>query len=152
MGRGLGFTDALVHLIPRDTSGRRASADSYHPYNFSIFKWKSERWASYILKSPGPSVGSWETARWKFQALIEKPFGSESHQTISKWFDKYRLVIGHKKILCIIVPNRRTAPLESLLFVFCLLFRLCLKTLAVLLLLPNRLYPSMCPITVKTRI
>ena len=88
-------------------------------------------------KVQGLSVGSWETARWKFQALIETPFGSESRQTISKWFDKYQLVIGHKKILCIIVPNRRTAPLESLLFVFCLLFRLCLKTL-VLPLLPNR--------------
>ena len=129
MGRGLGFTDAPVHLIPRDTSGRKATADSYHPYNLSIFKWKSERSASYILKSPGSSVGSWETARWKFQALIEKAFGSESHQTISKCFDKYRLVIGHKKILCIIVPNRWTAPFESLLFVLFLLFRLCLKTL-----------------------
>ena len=100
-------------------------------------------------KVQGLSVGSWETARWKFQALIETPFGSESRQTISKWFDKFQLVIGPKKILCIIVPNRRTAPLESLLFVFCLLFRLCLKTL-VLPLLPNRLYPNMCPITVKT--
>ena len=48
-------------------------------------------------KVQGLSVGSWETARWKFQALIETPVGSESRQTISKWFDKYQLVIGHKK-------------------------------------------------------
>ena len=51
MGRGLGFTDAPVHLIPRDTSSRKATTDSYHPHNLSIFQWKSEGWASYIVKS-----------------------------------------------------------------------------------------------------
>ena len=146
--KSLGFTVAPVHLIPREVRPLLIHI-TYVTSPFLNEEVRGGRVTS--SKVQGPSVGSWETARWKFQALIEKPFGSESHQTIPKWFDNYRLVIVHKKILCIIVPNRRTASLESLLFVFCLLFRLCLRTL-VLPLLPNRLYPNMCPITVKTRI
>ena len=36
-----------------NSSRSKATADLYHLYNLSIFKWRSERWASYILKSPG---------------------------------------------------------------------------------------------------
>ena len=65
----------------------------------------------YILGDQGQSVGSGEKARRKFQAQAEEPLGTDSHHTISKRSSECWLLIGHTKMLCIIVqvPNRRTA-------------------------------------------
>ena len=43
-----------------------------------------------------------------FQVQAIEPLGTDSHRTISKNSSGCRLLIGHKKMLCIIVPNRRT--------------------------------------------
>ena len=50
-----------------------------------------------------------------FQAQEEKPLGADSHRTISKLSSEYWLLIEHKKMLCIIVPNRRTTSPELFL-------------------------------------
>ena len=47
-----------------------------------------------------------------FQVRAKEPLGSDSHRTISKNSSGCRLLIGHKKILCIILPNRRTVSPE----------------------------------------
>ena len=46
------------------------------------------------------------------QAWAEEPLGTDSHRTISKRSRECWFLIGHKKILFIIVPNRRTASPE----------------------------------------
>ena len=43
---------------------------------------------------------------------MKEPLGTDCHQTISKTSSGCRLLIGHKKMLCIIVPNRRTVSPE----------------------------------------
>ena len=43
-----------------------------------------------------------------FQGWAEEALGTDSHQTISKRSSEYWPLIGRKKMLCIIVPNRRT--------------------------------------------
>ena len=43
---------------------------------------------------------------------MKEPLGADCHQTISKTSSGCRLLIGHKKMLCIIVPNRRTVSPE----------------------------------------
>ena len=43
-----------------------------------------------------------------FQGWAEEPLNTDSHQTISKRSSECWLLIGHKKMLCIVVPNRRT--------------------------------------------
>ena len=43
-----------------------------------------------------------------FQVGAKEPLGIDSHRAISKNLSGCRLLIGHKKMLCIIVPNRRT--------------------------------------------
>ena len=62
----------------------------------------------------GSQSGAGEISRKSFQERAKKPLGTKSYRTISKRLHDCRLLIGHKKILCIIVPNRRTATLESL--------------------------------------
>ena len=49
-----------------------------------------------------------------FQARAKEPLamGTDSHRAISKNSSGYRLLIGHKKMLCIIAPNRRTVSPE----------------------------------------
>ena len=47
-----------------------------------------------------------------FQVRAKEPLGTDSHRTISKNSSGYWLLIGHKKMLCIIVPNRRTVSPE----------------------------------------
>ena len=57
-------------------------------------------------------------AKWsdeRFQARAEEPLGTDSHRNISKRSSEYWLLIGHKKTLCIIVLNRRTASPEFFL-------------------------------------
>ena len=41
-----------------------------------------------------------------FQERAEEPLGTKSHRTISKRLCEYRLLIGQKKIPCIILPNQ----------------------------------------------
>ena len=113
--KSLGFTVAPVHLIPREVRPLLIHI-TYVTSPFLNEEVRGGRVTS--SKVQGLSVGSWETARWKFQALIEKPFGSESHQTISKWFDKYRLVIGHKKSFVLLCPIGEQHRLSH----FCLSF------------------------------
>ena len=55
-----------------------------------------------------------------FQAQAEKPLGTDSHRTISKRSSNRWLLIGHKKMLCIILPNRQTASPEFFSWVRCL--------------------------------
>ena len=43
-----------------------------------------------------------------FQVRVKEPLGTDSHRASSKNSSGCRLLIGHKKMLCIIVPNRRT--------------------------------------------
>ena len=50
-----------------------------------------------------------------FQAQEEKPLGTDSHRTISKLSSEYWLLIEPKKMLCIIVLNRRTTSPELFL-------------------------------------
>ena len=47
-----------------------------------------------------------------FQAQAEELLGTDSHRTTSKRSSECWLLIGHKKMLCIIVPNRRTVSFE----------------------------------------
>ena len=47
-----------------------------------------------------------------YEAQAEKPLGTDSHRTISKRSSECQLLIGYKKMLCIIVPNQRTASPE----------------------------------------
>ena len=47
-----------------------------------------------------------------FQVRAEEPLGTDSHRTISKNSSTCHLLIGQNKILCIIVPNRRTVSPE----------------------------------------
>ena len=71
--------------------------------------------AYHILGDPG--AVSRGRAKWRdesFQERAEEPLGTKSHRTISKRLCEYRLLIGQKKIPCIILPNRRAATLESL--------------------------------------
>ena len=42
------------------------------------------------------------------QVPAKEPLGTDSHRTISKNSSRCRLLIGHKKIICISMPNRRT--------------------------------------------
>ena len=42
----------------------------------------------------------------------KEPLGTDSHRTICKISSGCHLLIGHKKMLCIIVPNRRTVSPE----------------------------------------
>ena len=39
-----------------------------------------------------------------FQAQAEKPLGTDSHRTISKWSSEYWLLIGHKKCFVLLCP------------------------------------------------
>ena len=48
-----------------------------------------------------------------FQVRVKEPLGSDFHWTISKNSSGCRLLIGHKNMLCITVPNRRTHLLTS---------------------------------------
>ena len=47
-----------------------------------------------------------------FQVRAKEPLGTDSHRAISKISSGCRLLIGRKKMLCIIVPNRRTVDPE----------------------------------------
>ena len=64
-------------------------------------------------ETQGQSVGSGEKAGRKFLLRSKEPLGTDSHRTISKNSSRCRLLIGRKKLLCIIVPNRRTHLLSS---------------------------------------
>ena len=62
-----------------------------------------------ILREPrGSQSGREKCGNESFQTLAEEPLGTDSHRTISKQSSEYWLLIGHKKMHCIIVPNRRT--------------------------------------------
>ena len=62
-------------------------------------------------ETQGQLVGSGEKEERKFSGAKE-PLGTDSHRTISETSSGWRLLIGHKKMLCIIVPNRRTVSPE----------------------------------------
>ena len=47
-----------------------------------------------------------------FHVRAKEPLGTDSHRTISKNSSGCQFLIGHKKRLCIIVPNRRTVSPE----------------------------------------
>ena len=101
------------------------------------------RMSKPILGDPG--AVSRGRAKWRdesFQKRAEEPLGTKSHRTISKRLREYRLLIGQKKIPCIILPNRRAATLESLSCVLTRrLFRPFLKTFVA----PFRPPPTDCP-------
>ena len=73
-------------------------------------------WISTFLSHPrrprGGQSGREKRRDKSFQAQAEKPLGTDSHRTISKRSSECWLLIGHKKMVCIIVPNRRTASPE----------------------------------------
>ena len=70
--------------------------------------------ASIILGDAGAvsRAGQEERRGEPFQAQAEEPLGIDTHQIISKRSSKWWLLIGHKKMLRIIVPNRQTASPE----------------------------------------
>ena len=45
-----------------------------------------------------------------FQVRAKEPLGTDSHRTMSKNSSGCRLLIGHKKILCIVPNRRRVSP------------------------------------------
>ena len=63
-------------------------------------------------ETQGQPVESGEKARECFQARAEEPLGTDSHRTISKRSSECWLLFGPKKMLWMIVPNRRTASPE----------------------------------------
>ena len=72
----------------------------------------TRRWTSHPRRPRGSQSG-WEKRRDEsFQVRAKEPLGTNSHWIISKNSSGCRLLIGHKKSLCIIVPNRRTVSPE----------------------------------------
>ena len=68
-------------------------------------------------ETQGQSSGREKVRDESFQAWAEEPLGTDSHRTISKRSSECWLLIGLKKMLCIIVPNRRTVSPEFRHFV-----------------------------------
>ena len=60
----------------------------------------------------GSQSGRKKRRNKSFQVRAKEPLGTDSHRTISKNSSGCRLLIGHKKMLCIIVSNRRTVSPE----------------------------------------
>ena len=73
---------------------------------------RSVQWLSHPRRPRGSQSGRVKRREESFQAWAEKPLGTDSHRTISKRSRESWFLIGHKKMLCIIVPNRRTASPE----------------------------------------
>ena len=62
-----------------------------------------------ILGDPGPVRRVERKGGTKvFRYGQKEPLGTDSYRTISKISSGCHLLIGHRKMLCIIVPNRRT--------------------------------------------
>ena len=60
----------------------------------------------------GSQSGREKRRHESFHVRAKDPLKTDSHRTISKNSSRCRLLIGHKKMLCIIVPNRRTVSPE----------------------------------------
>ena len=69
---------------------------------------------SHPRRPRGSQSGREKSRDESSQAQAEKPLGTDSHRTISKRSSECWLAgwLGTKKMLCIIVPNRRTASPE----------------------------------------
>ena len=78
-------------------------------FQLEIIKWLC---TLIIPETQGQSVGSGEKAGRKFLSTDKRAPGTNSHQTISKNSSGCWLLIGHKKMLCIIVPNQWTVSPE----------------------------------------
>ena len=60
----------------------------------------------------GSQSGREKSCDESFQAWVEKPLGTDFHQTISKRSERMLAPDWAQKLLCIIVPNRRTVSPE----------------------------------------
>ena len=79
----------------------------------ATFSWRfTTTGVSSSSETQGQSVGSEKRRDKSFQVRAKERLGTDSHRTISKNSRRCQLLIGHKKMLCIIVPNRRTVSLE----------------------------------------
>ena len=63
-------------------------------------------------ETQGQSVGSGEKEGRKFSLRAKKPLGTDSHRTISKNSSECQASDWAQKMLCIIVPSRRTHLIE----------------------------------------
>ena len=68
--------------------------------------------SSYPQRPRGSQSGREKRRDESFQVRVEEPLGTDSHRTISKRSSECWLLVGPKKMLCMIVPNRRTASPE----------------------------------------
>ena len=66
----------------------------------------------HLQRPRGSQLGQEKRRDKSFHVRVKEPMGTDSHRTISKNSSRCQLLIGHKKMLCIIVPNRRTVSPE----------------------------------------
>ena len=55
-------------------------------------------------ETQGSHSGQEKRCNESFQAQAEKPLGTDSHRTISKWSSECWLLIGHKKCFVLLCP------------------------------------------------
>ena len=84
----------------------------YDAHYFGKISITSIQWMLHPRRPRGSQSGREKRRDESFQVRAEEPLGTDSHRTISKNSSGCRLLIGHKKMLCIIEPNRRTVSPE----------------------------------------
>ena len=70
---------------------------------------RSSQPSSHPRRPRGSQSGREIRCDESFQARAEEPLGTDFHRTISQRSSECWFLIGNKKMLCIIVPNRRNS-------------------------------------------